>query len=99
MSLTNSGPTPVVLTDLPPIVSILSADTHQAVYTFPAGTGSLTLPISAQVDFDLTWDGRDFNGQPVTGRCYIELEDLNYGDQPVPLPLDAPAQFDILATR
>jgi len=99
VTLTNAGPTPVVLTDLPPIVSILSADTGQPVYTFAAGKNSLNVPTGTAVQFTLDWNGRDFNGQPVTGSYYIELEDLNYGDQPVPLPLETPARFDIVTTR
>jgi len=99
VTLANTGPTAVVLNDMPPIVSVLSAVTREPVYTFAAGDRSVTLGTAKQVSFELTWDQRDFNGQPVTGSYYIELEDLNYGDQPVPLPLQTPAPFEIIPTR
>ena len=43
----------------------------------------------------LIWDQEDFDGNPVTGPYYIELEDLVYQGIPVQLHLAQPVEFNI----
>ena len=86
----------ITLNKLPPILSIMSADTGQPAYTFQAGATALTLPQNGSTTFTYDWDQRDFYGQQVAGRYYIELEDLEYNGMPLPLDPGTPVEFDIL---
>jgi len=94
--LTNDGPTSITLENLPPIVSLMAADTQQPVFTFSAGNEIRTLTPNQTVHFILTWNQEDFDGESVTGLFYVEIEDLIYNGQPILLHLDQPVQFDIL---
>jgi hypothetical protein len=96
LKLTNENPGYLTLGNLPPIVSLMSADTQEPVFTFGAGAGTRTLAPNQTVSFTLTWDQEDFYGQPVTGVYYLEIEDLVYQGQPVQLHLDEPVTFEII---
>jgi nucleoid-associated protein YgaU len=82
--------------DFPPILSLIDADTNQPVYTFIAGKATVVLAPDQTVRYTYAWSGMDFSGRPVTGSYYVELEDLEYNNQPLPLNLNNPVRFQIL---
>ena len=92
----NSSKQQLALEKLPPILSIMREDTGKPVYTFAAGKETTTLAPGASVQFNYTWDGLDFNGARVSGRYYIELEDLEYQGNAVPLHLSQTPYFEVL---
>lgn len=94
--MSNSGNQQLTLEKLPPILSVMKEDTGKPVYTFAAGKETISLAPEESVQFDYTWDGLDFNGAGVTGRCYLELEDLEYQGSAVPLHLGQPAYFEVI---
>jgi hypothetical protein len=96
LSMKNVSQNQLTVQDFPPILSLMRADTNQPVYTFAAGKDSLTLAPNAVARYTYTWKEVDFQGQPVTGSYYIELEDLEYNGLPVQLNLNQPARFAIL---
>jgi hypothetical protein len=57
----------LTVTDFPPILSVMQADTKQPVYTFAAGKDTRTLGPNDAVNYTYTWNEADFKGQPVTG--------------------------------
>ena len=87
---------PLNLTDFPPIMSLVQADTKQPVYTFHAGTAAMTLAPNQAATYTYTWNETNFSGQQVTGSYYVELEDLEYNGQPYKLNLNSPVNFTIL---
>jgi hypothetical protein len=95
--LRNDGREAFTIEKVPPILSLMDIDTQQPVFTFTAGTETRTIAPNQTVKFTITWDQLDFDGEPVTGSFYIEVEDLVYLDQPVQLHLDSPVEFDILS--
>lgn len=99
VSLRNDSGAPLTLESLPPILSIMSAETGRPVYTFGAGDVTLTLARDGMTTFTYEWNQLDFDGQPVAGRFYIELEDLELNGMPLRLELDQTVEFDILTTR
>ncbi len=99
VSLRNNSGGAMTLANLPPILSIMNAETREPVYTFGAGDVTLTLARNGETTFTYEWNQLDFNGQPATGRFYIELEDLEYNGLPLQLDLGQPVEFDILTTR
>ena len=94
--LTNDGQNYLTMEKLPPIVSLMDAGTKQPVYTFTSGQQIMTIAPNQTISFILTWNQEDFEGELVSGRFYIEIEDLIYLDQPIQLHLDDPVQFDII---
>lgn len=98
VDLTNVSGLPFTLTQYPPIVSLMSSDTQQAVYTFTAGRQSQTIPPGQKTSFTLNWDQTDAKGRLVKGgNYYIELEDLDLQGKAVKLDLRKPVEFDILS--
>jgi hypothetical protein len=97
LMLLNNGPETFTIDKVPPILSLMDMETQKPVFTFIAGTETLTVAPNQVVKFTMTWDQLDFDGEPVTGSFYIEVEDLVYLDQPVQLHLDYPVEFDILS--
>ena len=95
LMLTNDGQNYLTMEKLPPILSLMDAGTKQPVYTFTSGQQIETIAPNQTVSFILTWNQEDFEGELVSGRFYIEIEDLVYLDQPIQLHLDEPVQFDI----
>jgi hypothetical protein len=87
---------PLTLEDLPPILSLMQAETGEPVYTFTAGSEVRKLAPDEVIRFAYTWNQVDFSGQPVTGRYYIELEDLEYQGRPIQMNLGQPVRFEIL---
>jgi hypothetical protein len=85
----------LTVTDFPPILSLMQADTKQPVYTFAAGIAVRTLAPDAIATYTYIWKQVDFQGRPVTGDYYIELEDLEYNGVPVQLNLNNPVRFKI----
>jgi hypothetical protein len=94
--LTNDGPVSITLEKLPPIVSLMATNTQKPVFTFASGTETRVIAPNQTIKFTMTWDQRNFDGEPVTGSFYIEVEDLVYLDQLIQLHLDSPVQFDII---
>ena len=95
----NDSGMPLTLESMPPILSIMEAETHQPVYTFGAGDNTLTLARDGMTTFTYEWNQLDFDGRPVAGRFYIELEDLELNGIPLPLELDKTVGFDVLTER
>jgi hypothetical protein len=95
LTMKNTSQNTLTVTDFPPILSLMRADTKQPVYTFAAGKGTRTLATNDVATYTYAWNETDFNGQPVTGSYYVELEDLEYNGQPFRLNLNQPAQFEI----
>ena len=84
------------LVKMPPILSVMSSETGQPVYTFAAGKDVDTLSPGTTVKFTYNWNQADFEGQSVTGSYYIELEDLQYQGQTLKFQLPKPVRFEIL---
>ena len=82
--------------NLPPIVSLMDAKTRLPVYTFASGQQVRTIAPNGTIHFILVWHQEDFDGEPVSGRFYIEIEDLVYLDQPIQLHLEEPVEFDVI---
>lgn len=98
VNLTNVSGRPFTITQYPPILSLMSSDTKQAVYTFTAGQMSQTIPPGQKTSFTLSWNQADSKGSLVKdGNYYIELEDLDLQGKAVKLDLQKPVEFDILA--
>jgi hypothetical protein len=85
----------LTVTDFPPILSLMHENTKQPVYTFSAGKATRKLAPNGTATYTYTWKQIDFNGQPVSGSYYVELEDLEYNGQPVKLNLTQPVHFVI----
>ena len=96
ISMKNVSGQPLNLTDFPPIMSLVQADTKQPVYTFHAGTAAMTLAPNQAAAYTYTWNETNFSGQQVSGSYYVELEDLEYNGQPYKLNLNSPVNFTIL---
>jgi hypothetical protein len=80
----------------PPIVSLMDSDTHQAVYTFRAGSAANNMSPNATATFTLSWNQLDEWGEQVSGGSYyIELEDLYYQGNAVKMTLEDPVIFNI----
>jgi hypothetical protein len=99
LTMKNNEAVQITLEKLPPIISLMSTDNMKPVYTFTGGQETRTLAPNQTVEFDLVWNQQDFEGNPVTGRYYIELEDLVYQGMPVQLHLAQPVEFDIQSYR
>ncbi len=95
VTMKNNEPGQIMLEKLPPIISLMSAETTKPVYTFTGGMDTRTLAPNQTISFTLVWNQEDFEGNPVTGKYYIELEDLVYQGMPVQLHLAQPVEFDI----
>jgi hypothetical protein len=96
ISMKNVSGQTLTITDFPPILSLMRADTKQPVYTFAAGKETRVLATNAVATFTYAWNETDFNGQAVTGSYYVELEDLEYNGQPYRLNLNNPVRFQIV---
>jgi hypothetical protein len=96
ITLKNISGGQLTVNDFPPILSVMQAETKQPVYTFKAGKETRVLAPYQVARYTYTWHETDFTGQPVTGSYYIELEDLEYNNQPLKLNLNNPVKFDIL---
>jgi hypothetical protein len=83
----------LTVTDFPPILSLMDENTKQPVYTFTAGKQTIMLAPNDAATYTYTWKQVNFNGQPVSGSYYIELEDLEYNGNTVKLNLAQPVQF------
>jgi hypothetical protein len=95
VSMKNTSGGLLTITDFPPILSLMEAVTRQAVYTFTAGKETRTLAPNGVATYTYTWNQTDFQGQPVSGSYYVELEDLMHEGQPLPLNLNNPVKFEI----
>ncbi len=96
VSLTNITTETLNFAQFPPILSLMRARDKQPVYTFAAGSETLSLAPQATRTFDLVWRQQDARGQAVgDGRYYIELEDLYYNGTTVKLAPAEPVSFTI----
>jgi hypothetical protein len=96
ISMKNVSGQPLTLTDFPPIMSLMQADTNQPAYTFQAGKAVVSLAPDQAAAYTYTWNETDFNGQQVSGSYYVELEDLEYNGQAYELNLNQPVKFEVL---
>jgi hypothetical protein len=97
VTLINVTSQPFPVEHFPPTVSIMDSNTQQGVYTFPAGTQSVSLPPGSPVTFNLVWNERNDRGQPAPpGSYYLELENIEYGGQSYRVNLSRPVQWIIL---
>jgi hypothetical protein len=92
----NVSPQVLDLEKIPPILSVMSSETGQPVYTFAAGKEIDSLAPGNIVKFTYKWNQVDFEGQSVTGSYYLELEDLQYQGQTLKFQLPNPVRFEIL---
>ncbi len=99
LTMKNNEQRQITLEKLPPIISLMSTNTMKPVYTFTGGRETRALAPDQMVEFTLVWNQKDFEGNPVTGRYYIELEDLVYQGMPVQLHLQQPVEFVIQSYR
>jgi hypothetical protein len=96
VSISNMTPDNLQIEQYPPIVSLMDSDTHQAVYTFRAGSTANNLLPNDTASFTLSWDQLDARGEQVSGGSYyIELEDLYYQGNAVKMTLAEPVSFNI----
>ena len=86
----------LTVTDFPPILSLMAAETGQPVYTFAAGKETRVLMPNEAARYTYTWPQVDFKGRPVSGSYYVELEDLEYQGRALQLNLNTPVKFQIL---
>ena len=94
----NVSPGNLTINEFPPILSLMQKSSGQPVYTFAAGTNSITLAPRQKADYTLTWDQLDSQGRRAApGSYYLELEEMYYQGQAVPLNLARPVDFVILA--
>jgi hypothetical protein len=98
LTIRNTTAGQLTITDFPPILSLMKEDTKQPVYTFAAGKAAYTLEPNGAARYTYTWKQTDFNGQPVSGKYYVELEDLEYNGVPTQLKLMQPVKFEILSS-
>ncbi len=97
VTLRNVTSQPLEIKEFPPILSLMSADSRQPVYTFVPAQAAKTLAPDERAEFTLAWDQRDARGRPAPGGgYYIELEDLESRGRAIPLNLTHPARFNIL---
>jgi hypothetical protein len=96
LAMKNVSQAPLTLDKMPPILSLMQAETGQPVYTFTAGSDTRTLAPNEVARYAYAWTQIDFKGRPVTGSYYVELEDLEYQGRPVQLNLSRPVRFEIL---
>jgi len=98
ISISNMTPENLQIEQYPPIVSLMDAETHQAVYTFRAGGTANNLLPNDTANFTLSWNQLDERGEQVSGGSYyIELEDLYYQGNAVKMTLAEPVSFYISA--
>jgi hypothetical protein len=94
LKLKNNGSQPVVLTQFPPILSLMSAG--NPVFSFIAGQNGRILAPGESVSFNEVWSQNDAHGNQVSlGRYYLELEDLDLQGQTYKLNLSQPVSFEI----
>jgi len=95
LTLKNISSQTMKMEQLPPILSIMNSDTHKPVYTFAAGKDIRTLATGDSVQYSYSWNNADFNGQIVTGKYYIELEDMEYQGQTLKFQQPNPVHFEV----
>ena len=86
----------LTIDEYPPILSIMDKATGQPIYTFHAGTNSITLTPGEKAAYVESWNQLDANGKPVEpGTYYLELENMYYQGKSVPITLSKPVSFVI----
>jgi hypothetical protein len=86
----------LTIDEFPPILSIMDEETGLPVFTFSAGDATRTLAPGQTAEYVQTWDQRDFQGQQVNAQgYYLELEEMYFEGQAVPLKLSQPVNFII----
>jgi len=95
LTLKNTANNVLKMEKLPPIISVMNAETHKPVYTFSGGKETHTLAFGETVQFAYTWDQTDFNGRAVSGGYYLELEDIEYQGQTLKIQQPQPVRFEI----
>jgi hypothetical protein len=86
----------LTIDEFPPILSIMDKSTGQAVYTFQAGKTPITLSPGQTADYTQTWDQVDAKGRQAAPQgYYLELEEMYYQGNSVPLTLTSPVDFNI----
>jgi hypothetical protein len=95
VSLKNASTQPLLLSEYPPILSLMSA-LGNPVFTFLGSQPGRTLAAGETVSFSETWYQTDTKGQAVAvGRYYLELEDIDLQGQTYKLQLSQPISFEI----
>jgi hypothetical protein len=86
----------LTIDEYPPILSVMDKSTGQPIFTFKAGSNSITLAPGQKVDYVESWNQLDDNGKPVApGTYYLELEEMYYQGKSVPMTLSEPVSFVI----
>ncbi len=81
---------PLEINSFPPAITVKLRQDDESVRSFPAGTATRLLEPGEVVNYDLTWNQRNDQGQPVHyGYYYVSLGPLAYGKAgtlgPIPL--------------
>ncbi len=81
----------------PPVLSLMQKSSGQPVYTFPAGRDPRVLAPGETASVSLEWTQTDHQGRHVApGGYYLELEEMYYQGNAVPMNLTRPVDFNIL---
>ncbi|MDD5703510.1 MAG: hypothetical protein PHU23_15855 [Dehalococcoidales bacterium] len=81
----------------PPLLSLMQKSSGQPVYTFPAGRDPRVLAPGETASVSLEWTQTDHQGRRVApGGYYLELEEMYYQGNAVPMNLTRPVDFNIL---
>jgi hypothetical protein len=96
LSVKNVTDEPLTLDRFPPNLSLMNADTREAVFTFSRGGSTVTLAPGQETRFTTTWDQTDSRGAPAPpGSYFVELEDIEYEGEPLKLTFVGTVGFDI----
>jgi hypothetical protein len=96
LSVKNVTNDALTLERFPPNLSLMNADTREAVYTFSRGGSTVTLAPGQETRFTTTWDQTDSRGARASpGSYFVELEDLEYQGEPLRLTFVGVVSFDI----
>ena len=72
---------PLEINPFPPAITVKLRQDDESVRSFPAGTATRRLEPGEVVNYDLTWNQRDDQGQPVHyGYYYLSFGSIAYGE-------------------
>ncbi len=98
-SFNNVMDEPFQLDPFPPLIEIMRPRPSEPVRSFSAGAGSKSLEPGEVVNYTLTWDQRDDQGQQVDyGYYHLKLGDVRLGDRSMSLGFGRLVQVLILPT-
>ena len=100
LSFKNVMDEPFQLNPFPPLIEIMRPSPSEPVRSFPAGVGSKSLEPGEVVNYTLTWDQHDDQGQQVDyGYYHLKLGDVRLGDRSMSLGFGRLIQVLILPSE